>query len=293
MDNDNIKISLEPNDDKPKKGGGKILIVLIIIILLGICVAVVVPSLLNKEEPDKKETVEENKETPKELTKDSAIVKDLFEFVREDKNEYDSKIADDLEYKEYYEYYFTLRSLKDDQFKMMNCSSLSEVYVSKNDTSGEYMYAVCGDNDNSFEMYNDNGEFITGTFPTQEQAKEMLKDFNTYTISASIFDTQHIKYFGKDVTEKKSFENNPASLWYYDSKNDVYALFSTGSGDFVGGGYDNQEIDSIKVEGNKLSIITKATLTEEESKDIITYEFEKESDTGNYIFKNRESKTEE
>jgi hypothetical protein len=182
-----------------------------------------------------------------------------------------------------------MKSIEESKFEKVNCSDLAEVYVTDNDTSGEYIYALCGDGDNIFKLVDNDGGYKTGSMPTQDQARNLLGDAKTDAIKASVFDNQFNKYFGKNAHTKNDFEQNPLGVWHYDTKKDLYALFLISTGEEVADGIKNQTIDSIKEENGHLFIITKATAKWDGSEVTITYEFKKEESTGNYIWMSRET----
>ncbi len=272
-----------------KKNGWKIaFIVVVVIAVIGICAALVVPSLLKEEKPTEPEKKEEKKDEP--LTKDSKVVQDLFEFFREDKEDFDYIIASEEDMSNLYKNYYTMKSISNDKFETKKCSSLNVVFLTANDTSGEYLSAACGDPNIYYNLIDNEGNWKSGHFPTQEEYKKEFTDTDTtLVLKESDYKAQFTKYFGVANYKKESFASSPLTYWYYDENMDSYLDFTFGGGIEIWDTLKSQTLTDIEVNGNELKLITTATTSFDDKPTLtITYTFEKEEQTGNYIWVSRE-----
>lgn len=227
----------------------------------------------NKEDKDNTEEKEEVK--VEELTKDSAVVKNLFEIFRED-NYSKSGVWNRKEYNDFEtKMYIAFLSLTEKDFTTKKCGDLSSAYAfDKND-----FIFHCGldFNEKAGKYYAEKNWEKFG----KELANNTIK-----TISADKLRDTYESIFGKDSTYKdENLSLNFDTLLYYDANNKIYARFNCQCGGSIGE-MTPQVIDNITQNKTNLIIHTSfnysdGTVTK------IDYTFEYEKETGNYIFVSR------
>ena len=289
MEKDNDVLVEEENDAKTKSK--KLLIILVGVIFVVGCYFVgyyVGTKMGSKEEEndngkpvenveDKEENIDNKEENVIEedndievdesLTKDSQIVKDLFEIFREDSNDelmiLRSEVNTNLDSKLYIAY----TQIDASSFKERMCDSLSVKEYSE-EGGGTYF---CGSYDESKK---------------------------TKVLDESILENKFREIFGKNAEYCNDSFNTYGytELAYYDAVNKLYANF------WSVGGYEtpweySHFLESINQSGKFLSLNTKLVGkvvmdgTEYDNSVVyISYTFELEKETGNYIFVSREEK---
>lgn len=232
----------DPNQKNTKK---IIIIVIAVLAVLGIVAAILMPTILKKEK--KKEEV---------LTKESKVVKELFDAFRED----DSRV------------YTNIEALDGDDFKLyyalMNVKESDFEEGTK--TKEEYGYVVEAPFEVTDEYYQGMNYQNIGRFFKEEKVEAIYK-----------------KMFGKDskVTHKQ-LELDGKYYYYYDSNNKIYVIFERILCCEVLE-VSEQEIVDVKQNKDNLTIKTKGLDQDGNDKFKIDYKFKKEKSTGNWIFVDR------
>lgn len=222
------------------------------------------------------------------LTKESEVVKELFNVFREDTFDslnYDkSKMNTDMNVRLRIAY--TL--LDESSFKEISCGDLKTAHYSMSD-DGFTAFHYCGTG--SYEDLSDKALQYWDDRDGVNFDKEMV-NAKTNGFAASELEKNYRKLFGQNANyENKTFGIFAWSttIAYYDSKTDSYAIFTNVGGMEAVMEYD-QTLESIEQVDNKLILNTKMNPNEmsvEGKSYNITYTFEYEKETGNYIFVSR------
>lgn len=263
-------------------GGNKVLIVIIVILLL--IIAVVFGYFLgtgnsNSDEKESDKVVDENKENEdsedkeiqlEQLTKDSAVVKKLFETFREDVS---------CTYNDYWEEnteseakkFFAYKALDANKFSKVKCGSLDDSFI-----EGHY----CAMNDESMKYYGIN----------ETKYENAIKNETTTSVSANELEKKYKELYGKDaVMTNGDFYISAGPIAHYDKVNNIYAEYGCECGGDCAG--ITQTLDSITQNGTSLVLNTSTFANDDKNvKTSITYTFEYEKETGNYIFVSRVKK---
>ena len=286
------KEEVKVETSEKKSSGNKVLIIIIVILLLVIVVGFGYflgsgKSNSNDKEADK--VVDENKEEEKEektentdkddaeevkieqLTKDSAVVKKLYDVFKEVENDmYDPDEDYDLTKDNVKKSYALRQLMRENKVTQKTCGSLSEVYV----------------NDAFCSPYNLVYNVKTGEIDYAKSA-ELSKNDKVDTYSPSDLKVKYLELFGQDakfIDGDFELSTYPCGYAYYDKNNNLYAHYSYGCGGVVMDA--TQTLDSIKQEGTSLVLYTTLKPNEQAAKKI-EYAFEYEKATGNYIFVSR------
>jgi len=259
MNNSQYKDEYVGIKEKNNNKKTKLIIILVIVLILVILAALFIPSLLKKD----------SKKKEKALTKDSEIVKELFNNFREDKNGgrlyvfaenyYENDENDD--YTMFYKMAVTYDSIPESEFKEIKCSEVEELNM---------------ENVSCYELYDCN-------------ENDCNKDENAVTryIPEEVYEKHFKKLFGNT----KSFYNRDLILdcyaLHYDQNNKRYVEYKNICAESIS--IVKQEITNVKEDGDKLIIETKGNDEYEALKVDITYTFSKEKSSGNFIFVNRKS----
>ena len=224
-----------------------------------------------EKEENKTENKDENEEEIAKLTVDSAEVKNLYEVFREDvdcvSNSYWTSSTVDAA-KRYVAYKAALAQSS----KEIRCGDLDHSYV-----DGYH----CAFPDEAAPYYGN--EDVVGF-------ENAIKDEKTVGVTEEVLVAKYKELFGKDaVMQSGNFSIGEGPIAYYDKVNKLYAEFGCQCGGECAG--VTQTLDSISQDGTKLVLNT----TIIENIDRITtyyvsYTFELESETGNYIFVSRVEK---
>ena len=228
----------------------------------------------NKDkEEEKNEEKDENKEVPN-LTIDSDEVKKLYEVFREDKDCSTASYWKDHstdETKKFIAYYAALKESSKD----IRCGDLDHSYV-----DGYH----CAFTDDAAKYYGN--EDVVGF-------ENAIKNEKTVGVTEEVLEAKYKELFGKDaVLLKGNLPLGGGPLLYYDKVNKLYAKFGCQCGDECAG--VTQTLDSISQDGKKLVLNT--TIVENidrVTKYYVSYTFEFEETTGNYIFVSRDKKDDE
>lgn len=281
MEKENKK-ELEEKVEKLEKSNNimkGLLTVLGVAILVSACLGlgIIVGDKLDEKEEIKDENKQEEKEETKDdkeeelelekLTKDSAVVKKLFEVFREDQTCTSNGLWDDFndaDAKKYIAY----NALDASSFVEVKCGNLDDSY-----NDGHY----CAMNDEAMKYYGVN----------ETKYEDAIKNETTSSVTEAVLEAKYKELFGKDsVMEKGSFYIGEGPIAYYDKVNKIYADFYCECGGDCAG--IRQTLDSITQDGMSLVLYTTTVSNADENhKKVITYTFEYEKETGNYIFVSR------
>jgi len=233
--------------EKNKNGKKKIIIIIIsVLVILGIVAAIVIPNLIKKG--NKKEEV---------LTKESKVVKELFDTFKENDNNLYSFAEEHQDNIELYKMAVTYLSIPNSKFKETKCSQV-DVDIEEDRTCNKY-----------------NGDVLE-------------QDSTVRYISEEVFEKQYKKLFGKENNYTNHSIIEGCFALHYDNQNKNYVEFTKGDcSESIT--LKKQEITKVKQDGKKLIIETVGENENGSIKTKITYTFEKEKSTGNYIFISRES----
>ena len=114
-----------------------------------------------------------------------------------------------------------------------------------------------------------------------------VKNKKVRTFDAKLFKEKYLKLYGSNASYKDgNFDLLRGPIAYYDSKNNLYAIFNCWCGGACGNGYEHV-IDDIEQDGYNLTINTKLTTYSGDAVDSVEdvkYLFKYESSTGNYVF---------
>lgn len=267
------KKELEEKVEKLEKSNNimkGLLIVLGVAVLLSACFGI---GFIVGEKLSEKEEQEQELE---KLTKDSPVVKNLFEIFRED-NYAKSDVWDNTEYTDFEKKMFiAYLSIDENEFTTKKCGDLGATYAF--DKTGFIFHCGLDFSEKAGKYYGDKNWEMFG--------KELVNN-TTMTISADKLRAIYETIFGKDSTYKdENLSLNFNTFLYYDTNSKVYARFNCQCGGEIGD--MSQVIDDITQDGTKLTIHT--TFTDYEGNTKIDYNFEYEKETGNYIFVNRSEK---
>ena len=278
---------IEKNEEvKEKKGKNIFKYFLFVILVACLCagcffLGTTLTSNGDKKDGNDKVTEETNEKEDEEvkieqLTKDSAVVKKLFEIFREDNyskiDVWNSNEYTDFEKKMFIAYL----SIDENEFATTKCGSLGATYAF--DKTGFIFHCGLNFTEKAGIYYGDNN---------WEKFGEELVNNTTTTIKADKLRTIYETIFGKNSTYKdENLSLNYNTLLYYDSNSKSYAKFECQCGGEMGS--VSQVIDDITQNGVNLTIHT--TVTDYESNTKIDYNFEYEKETGNYIFVSRVAK---
>lgn len=273
------KEEVKVETSEKKSGGNKVLIIIIVILLLIIAIGFGYflgngssnsdnkeNDKVVEENKDKEETKDETKEenTPPVLTKESKVVIDLFNIFKvEDCDEYSfiKKVNTDVGVKKYFIY----RSLTENEFVNKTCGSLNANRYGDGLFCAESAYY--GENWTKYD--ND------------------VKNKNVRTFDAKLFKEKYLKLYGANVSYTDgNFDLLRGPIAYYDSTNNLYAIFNCWCGGACGTSYEHVIVDILQ-DGYNLTISTELTTYSGdniESVEKVQYLFEYESSTGNYIF---------
>ena len=262
---------IEKNEEVKEKKGKNILKYFLFVILVGCLCAgcfflgtTFTSSIDDKKDGNDKVTEETNEKEEdiqiEQLTKDSAVVKKLFEIFREDKNCMMASVwesYEELDAKKYIAY----AQLEENDFKNMVCNELDK---------------------QTFDYYTCN---IDSDFSQ-----------NVKTFSADSLKNKYVEIFGSTGYVDGDFKIGEGPIAYYDNLNKVYAEFSCFCGGDCGIGFDHV-LDSIEQNGTKLILNTRLVHDKKYYEDLeidydlkdvsIVFTFEYEKETGNYIFVSR------
>ncbi|MBQ7105824.1 MAG: hypothetical protein IJN90_08210 [Bacilli bacterium] len=284
------KVNLEEKVEELEKSNKwmkGILLSLVLVFFMVICIyaGVVIGKSMNdgnKEKTDKNDVKveEENKEEEielEQLTKDSKVVKELFEVFREDveakQGLWNEKEYSDFEKKMYIAYL----SIDDNNFTEKKCGNLDSTYAF--DKTGFIYHCGFNFSDNASKYYADEN---------WEKFGEELVENSVKTISADKLREVYEKIYGKkDTYQDETFSLVYNTMLYYDASNKVYARFSCQCGRELGQ-ITPQNLDDITQKDNTLILHTSFNYFDGVRK--VDYVFEYEKETGNYIFVSRESK---
>lgn len=276
------EIVTEKVNEEKKSSGNKVLVVIIVILLLIIAVGFgyfLGSGNSNSDEKESDKVVDENKEKEnsedkeiqlEQLTKDSAVVKKLFEVFREDKactyNNYWDNYSESEAKK-----FFAYKALDNSSFSKVKCGSLDDSFI-----DGNY----CAMNDDSMKYYGIN----------ETKYENAIKNETTTSVSVAVLEAKYKELYGKDaVMTNEDFYINEGPIAHYDKVNNLYAEFGCEcGGDCIG---ITQTLDSITQNGTSL-VLNTTTVTNDDAnvKSSIIYTFEYEKETGNYIFVSRVKK---
>lgn len=231
--------------------------------------------LAKEEKEDEAATEEENDEkvNSEPLTKDSEVVKKLFEIFREDNHEgfshyeYGNAMIDDINTSDASKKYVAYKQLDESVFGKKLCSE----FKSKESEGG----ASC-------------------------VHWELGEEVNIKTFPSSVLEAKYKEIFGEDA----QFNNDDFSISfvqeaYYDKNFDLYAEYFYLDGDEQAPYKYTQTIDSIDYTDKTLAIHTTFVADGYDGEDDfgwedytykITYNFKLEETTGNYIFVSRDKK---
>ena len=278
---------IEKNEEVKEKKGINILKYFLFVILVGCLCAgcfflgtTFTSSIDDKKDGNDKVTEETNEKEEdvqiEQLTKDSAVVKKLFEIFRED-NYAKSDVWDNTEYTDFEKKMFiAYLSIDEKEFTTTKCGTLGATYAF--DKTGFIFHCGLNFTEKAGIYYGDNN---------WEKFGEELVNNTTTTIKADKLRTVYETIFGKNSTYKdENLSLNYNTLLYYDSNSKSYAEFDCQCGGEMGS--ISQVIDDITQNGVNLTIHT--TVTNYESNTKIDYNFEYEKETGNYIFVSRVAK---
>jgi len=283
--------------EEKKSGGNKVLIIIIVILLLIIAGGFgyflgsgsgksedkkddkeANETIKEQEDKDEEETKEEEKpeeEKIEQLTKDSPVVKKLFETYKEVSSEggYDIHRNYDLTKRDVKMSMAFSALEKEGKTIKRTCGSLSKPYVAT-------MY-FC----DSYNLtYDKNGNIDYAKYGNAVNKSE------TITLKTNDLKNKYLELFGKNAQYTDGdFEltHYPGGYAYFDKSNDLYAKFSTGGGSEVVDA--THDLDSIEQNGSSLVLYTTLNSSGVGVKKI-TYTFEYEKETGNYIFVSRVEK---
>lgn len=277
------KVNLEEKVEELEKSNKwmkGILLSLVLVFFMVICIyaGVVIGKSMNdgnKEKNDKNDVKveEENKEEEielEQLTKDSKVVKELFEVFREDKNCLRAFWGSDFQ--KYIKKYIAYYALDETAFKDVKCGDLDDSY-----DDGLY----CAMNDASVKYYSEENE---------KGFENAIKDETTKGVEAATLQLKYKELFGiNEEIEHADFSIGYGPIAHYDKVNNLYAEFHCQcGGECVPA---THTLEKIEQDATKLILYTKYVSADEEEKDeSITYTFEYEKETGNYIFVSREAK---
>lgn len=278
------KKELEEKVEKLEKSNN-ILKGLLTVLVVAICVSacfgigfIVGEKLAEKDDDIKEENQKEDEEKIEEmevekLTKDSPVVKNLFEIFRED-NYAKSDVWDNKEYTDFEKKMFiAYLSIDEKEFATKRCGDLGATYAF--DKTGFIFHCGLDFSEKAGKYYGDKNWEMFG--------KELVNN-TTMTISADKLRAIYETIFGNDSTYKdENLSLNFNTFLYYDVNSKVYARFNCQCGGEIGD--MSQVIDDITQNGTKLTIHT--TFTDYEGNTKIDYSFEYEKETGNYIFVSR------
>ena len=273
------KKELEEKVEKLEKSNNimkGLLTVLGVAILVSACfgLGIIVGDKLDEKEEIKDENKQEEKDETKDdkeeelelekLTKDSAVVKKLFEVFREDKN-----------------------CLVQSLWSSDSAEAAKKFIVYKNLDPSDIKDVKCGDLDDSFDgmhycAMNDESTKYYGS--DEKKYEAAIKNETTKSFSEVVFEKKYKEFFGKDsVINHDDFIIGEGPIAHYDKKNQLYAEYYCQCGGMCGS-YP-QTLDSISQKGAGLVLNT--TIEGGTFKQSITYTFEYEKETGNYIFVSR------
>ena len=272
---DKEKVLDEVKEEK-KSGVNKVLIIIIVILLLVIAVGFgyfLGSGNSNSADKESDKVVDENKEEKVEieqLTKDSAVVKNLFETFREDVS---------CTYNDYWEEntepeakkFFAYKALAASSFSSVKCGTLDDSFI-----DGHY----CAMNDEAMKYYGIN----------ETKYENAIKNETTTSVSVNELEKKYKELYGKDaVMTNEDFYISAGPIAHYDKVNNIYAEYGCEcGGDCVG---ITQTLDSINQNGTSLVLNTTTVANDDINVKIsITYTFEYEKETGNYIFVSRVKK---
>lgn len=243
---------------------------------------------LEEDDLEKDDLEDEDTDIPV-LTKDSDIVKYLFDVFREDTDDSLNYAKDKMNTDMGVRLRIAYTLFDDSDFEEIRCGDLSTAHYSASD-EGFTAFHYCGTvfyeelGDKAYQYWYD-GDGVNFD-------KEM-KDEKTKGFAASELEKNYKKLFGQNAKyENKSFGlfAYSTTIAYYDSKTDNYAVFTNVGGMEVYMGY-TQTLESIEQVESKLVLNTTMTASDEEYESYnISYTFEYEKETGNYVFVNREEK---
>lgn len=275
------KKELEEKVEKLEKSNN-IMKGLFIVLVVAICVSacfgfgfIVGGKLAEKEEikdekkkDDSEDTIVEKEEEESELeklTKDSAVVKKLFEVFREDENCFVSSLWN-FDSGEAAKKFIAYQNIDSSDIKDVKCGDLDDSFVD--------MY-YCAMNDEASKYYG-----------SDEKKYELaIKNETTNSFSEVVFEKKYKEFFGKDsVINHDDFSIGDGPIAHYDKTNKLYAEYNCQCGGMCGSG--PQTLDSITQKG--MSLILNTTI-DDDDKHFITYTFEYEKETGNYIFVSRKA----
>ena len=228
-------------------------------------------SKLGNKEKENKEEKEEPKKEVKTLTVESDEVKKLYEVFREDKDCSTASYWSDYSLEDA-KVFFAYRAALKESSMNIRCGDLDHSYV-----GGYY----CAFPDKAEPFYGN--EDIAGF-------ENAIKDEKTIGVTVAVLEAKYKELFGKDASfSKGNIHLGLGPILYYDKVNQLYAEFGCQCGGECAG--VTQTLDSISQDGKKLILNT----TIVENFDRITtyyvsYTFEFEEETGNYIFVGREEK---
>ena len=218
------------------------------------------------EETSKKEDDTEDVQL-EVLTKDSAVVKKIFETFREDKNCLRAFWGSDSQ--KYIKKYIAYYALDETAFKDVKCGDLDDSY-----DDGLY----CAMNDASVKYYSEENE---------KGFENAIKDETTKGVDAATLQLKYKELFGiNEEIEHVDFSIGYGPIAHYDKVNNLYAEFHCQcGGECVPA---THTLERIEQDATKLILYTKyVRADEEEQAESITYTFEYVKETGNYIFVSR------
>ena len=272
---------LEKNEEVKEKKGKNILKYFLFVILIGCLCAgcFFLGTTFTSSNDDKKDgkdkVTEETNEKEEDvqieqLTKDSVVVKKLFEVFREDKN-----------------------CLVTSLWALDSEEAAKKFIAYKNIDSSDIKDVKCGDLDDSFDgmHYCAMNDEAAKYYGIDEKKYELaIKNETTKGFSEEVFEKKYKEFFGKDsILNHDDFTIGEGPIAHYDKNNKLYAEYSCQCGGMCGG--SSQTLDSITQNG--LSLILNTTIDYYEDttdKQSIIYTFEYEKETGNYIFESRVKK---
>lgn len=273
------KKELEEKVEKLEKSNN-IMKGLLTVLGVAICVsacfglAIIVGDKLDEKEEIKDENKQEEKEETKvdkeeeieleKLTKDSSVVKKLFEVFREDENCFVSSLWN-FDSGEAAKKFIVYKNLDPSDIKDVKCGDLDDSFVD--------MY-YCAMNDEASKYYG-----------SDEKKYELaIKNETTKSFSEVAFEKKYKEIFGKDsVINHDDFTIGDGPIAHYDKTNKLYAEYYCQCGGICGSA--PQTLDSISQKG--ASLVLNTTIDDGTIKQSITYTFEYEKETGNYIFVSR------
>ena len=274
------KEEVKVETSEKKSGSNKVLIVIIVILLLIIAIGFgyfLGNGNSNSDDKESDKVVEENKEEEvqlEQLTKDSEVVKKLFDVFKEVENDSYYLSGDyDLSKLNVRKTLVYAQLRKNGKTTEKSCGSLSKLYVD------EY-FCDCYN-----FVYNDE----TGDLD-YPKTEAVIKNSKTTTFTKDDFEAKYLELFGQNAEYKdESFiiSDLPGGYAYFDEQNNIYAHFANGSGGEGTSG--THTLDSIEQNGTSLKLLTTLTVYDRPTKKI-DYNFEYEKETGNYIFVSRVEK---